>query len=147
MSDASPNSGLEQVRTHLGRASGWFRFLGIMGVIGCGVMVVVALIISFAGFLFPFGMFRAPAVGLLIGAVYLALAVVLLFPSLMVLKLASGSRSFQADGAVSTLESVSLTAWKVARYCGVLVIVCLSVELLVLIFGLVFAMAGPRTMY
>jgi hypothetical protein len=131
-SGVSPNA-----RLSIGQAAPWLKFMGIMGFIGCGLLAVSAVGVMFAigvagGRL---GEYSGIAAGtmILLGVVYLGLAVLYFFPALFTLRMGAGGSAFSSQGQSSGLDDLTLNLRKWAKFNGILIIVGLSVGALALI--------------
>jgi len=133
----------EKTKLALGDASPWIRFLAILGFIGVGVLVLAGLGLAI------FGGVLGAAVGMgflgpIIGLVYIALAVVLFFPTRTQLRLATQSRLYKTSGDPAALESFAVNVKSLAVFYGVLSIIVLALAalgLIVALFGVLAAKA------
>ena len=121
----------------LGQASPWIRFLSILGFIGVGLLAVAGLLLVVFGSSFGrvFGLaFFAP----LLGVVYVALAVVVFFPTHMLLRLASRGKKYAGAGDPTDLEAFAVQVRGLSRFYGIFAIVMIAVYAVALIVVVAF---------
>lgn len=146
---AGPTEGLgdisELTRQHLGKASPWLSFLGVMSYIGCGLTVVFGLVMMFSaifgGNIFgSAGQSRATASAL--GLVYLVFGIVLYFPARFVFRMGSNAKRYTQGADANALEGVALNLRKVSKFYGVVTVVVVGLIVLGLLTALIVAIAG-----
>jgi uncharacterized membrane protein len=128
----------EKTKVALGEASPWIRFLAILGFVGVGVLVLAGILMMIYGGMLgaAFGMgFLGPIVGL----IYVALAVVVFFPTRMMLRMAGKTKAYKASGAAADLEGFALNARALAVFYGIMTIIMLALVALMVIIS-VFTM-------
>lgn len=134
----------ELTRQHLGKASPWLGFLGIMAYIGCGLTAATGLIMMIVplagGKLFGStaqSQFSVAALGL----AYLALGVVLFFPARFVYAMGSNAKRYMQAADTGALEGLALNLRKVSKFYGVVIIVTLAVIIAGTIIAIIVAIA------
>ena len=130
----------EKTKVALGEASPWIRFLAILGFVGVGVLAVagVAMMIFGGAMGERLGMgFLGPIIGL----VYVALAVLVFFPTRMMLRLAAKSKQYKASADPADLEGFAINVRGLAKFYGIMTIVSLALVALMIIVGLFGLMA------
>ncbi len=130
----------EKTKEALGQASPWIRFLAILGFVGVGVLAIagVAMMIFGGAMGEAFGM---GFLGILLGAFYVALAVLVFFPTRTMLRMAAKTKSYQASGNPADLEGFAVNAKALAKFYGIMTIVSLALVVLMVILGL-FSLMG-----
>lgn len=134
----------ELARQHLGKASPWLGFIGVMAYIGCGVTLVtglVMIIIPLAGG----KLFNSPVQSQLsvlgIGLLYVALAVVLFFPARFLHAMGSNAKRYTQAADAAALEGITLNLRKVSKFYGVVIIVTLAALVVGIVVAIIVAVA------
>jgi hypothetical protein len=116
----------------LGQASPWLRFIAILGFIGVGVLAVAGVLLMIFGGAIG-AAFGHWFIGMLLGLFYLALAVVLFFPTMMMSRLATRSKKYGAAGDPAELEGFAIQSHRLARFYGIFAIVMLAAYLVAVV--------------
>lgn len=116
----------------------WVRFLSILGFVGVALMVAGSLFFMVAGGIMAQ---RGPLAGqgLVLGMVYLVMALVYFFPVLFLFRYASAIASIRGGDEVAGVERALHAQKSFWRFVGILALIVLV--LYVLIFGLLLVMA------
>lgn len=128
-----------KTRELLGQAAPWLRFLTILGYIGLGLIVVVAVVMLFVGNLFGSSFSVMPMLGPILALVYLALAVVFYFPLRILGRMTKSAKRYKVQGEAADLEAVAGAIKGLAKFYGISIIVILAIYLVALIGGIAFA--------
>jgi len=128
--EISKNSGVSITETmfqHLYEASPWLRFIGIVGYIISGVIVVVGILSAFgmaaASFLSDdLGMFPVWILAL----VYIPLGVLLFFPAHFTYNFGKKLRNYRFSGSIEDLELAFKNNKSLWKFNGILYIIYLS---------------------
>jgi hypothetical protein len=122
----------------------WVLFLSILGFIFGGLAIVggiiMAAVMGFAGSLggeLSQGMGAAMGIGL--GALYLLMGVVYLFPSLYLLRFASGIAAMLGRDPVGGMESALRAQKSFWKFAGIFMIVILCLYVLAILGVMLFA--------
>lgn len=123
-----------EITEPLRRTRPWMKFLAIMGFIGCGFVVLDTLFLFFGFILHPAD--TAPR-GLprgwmmLLALIYLVTAFFVYFmPSLLLIRSASALDGIESEGTLSSIAEASERQRRFWKYCGILLIVAISIVLL-----------------
>jgi hypothetical protein len=133
-------------RIFIGQAAPWLQFLGVMGFIGCGFLVLGGIIML----IIPTALSSMPGVssaftagmGLFIGAVYLGFAVVTFFPALFLFKMGTASTSYKLQGQAPVLQELASNLKKWAKFNGIVIIVAISLFVLAFIGAIIFGISA-----
>lgn len=135
----------ELTRQHLGKASPWLSFLGVMSFIGCGITVVFGLIMTFSA-IFGGNVFGSAGQSRLtvsaLGLLYLVLGIVLFFPARFVFRMGSNAKRYTQGADANALEGVALNLRKVSKFYGIVTVVVLGAIVVGIIIAIVVAIAG-----
>jgi hypothetical protein len=113
---------------HLKSVTPWLRFIAIVGMVLCGLLVLGGL-----------GMMAAMPYGGIIFVLYLIFAAILFFPQLFLLQYANSINSYIASNNNTILERAFEKQKSYWVYIGVLLIIYLAI---IVLFLLIFAFAG-----
>lgn len=151
MSDMNPAvlTATEKTKQALGQAAPWMFFLAVMGYIGCGLLVLIGIGLaliggSMGGYLDEMGRFGR-VVWPILGAVYVGLAVLAFFPTLMLHRIAGKSKAYGKAGGPNDLEGVAVNIRSLAKYWGICTIVLLAVYVVAAIGIIVAVVAMPHS--
>lgn len=136
-----------ETRRLIGLSAPWLKFLGVMGFIGCGFIVLIALGLMFMPGAIPMmpgmnsmGMLSGMFAG--IGVMYLGIAVLMFFPSRFAFAMGKAAGAYKFQGQPGDLETVALNLKKIVKLYGIVSIVCLAFLALGIIFGIIGAIAS-----
>jgi hypothetical protein len=126
---------------HMLTAATWARFIGITGMVLCGLIVLFGL---FAGSLFsmlPFMNRDLPAgistgIGVMMAFIYIGAAALYFFPCLFLLRYANAARAALATGSQERLTYSIQNLKKMFRFVGVLTIIVVSIYLFVFLIAM-----------
>lgn len=135
----------EKTKALVAKAGPWATFLGVMGFVGAGFMVLIALASVFASGLLSSGLSAAipflksfgGAAGGIIGLVYVILAVFIFFPSLFMVNIGSAAKKYRLRGESGDLERFVAGFKKWLKFYGITLIVTLSIYVLVIIIMII----------
>lgn len=122
----------------------WVLFLAILGFIFGGLAIagglIMGVVMGFAGSMggeLSQGMGAAMGIGL--GALYLLMGVVYLFPSLYLLRFASGIAAMLKNDPVGGMESALRAQKSFWKFAGIFMIVILCLYVLIILGMMLFA--------
>lgn len=128
---------------YLSEASPWLRFIGILGYIGCGIMVISGIVMAatanatgelFENFIdFPFW---------IIGFLYIPLALLLFFPSHYTFKFGQKIRNYQFSNSNDDLENAFKNNKSLWKFYGILMIVYLAILPVVIVVSVIIGVAA-----
>jgi hypothetical protein len=141
-SGASRDGLTETMIRHLKGASPWLRFLGVIGYIGAVFIALmgIALIIVEAGNIYALARIFGNHVDTVMGAVYMVMGVVAFFPAHFTYKFGIKIRDYLLGGGSGDLETAFRYNHALWKFSGVLVIVWLSLAVLAIVGGVIFAL-------
>jgi hypothetical protein len=138
---------------HLRDASPWLRFIGIIGFISCGFLVLGG-VFSFLSFSFVEGIWdEVPEVaeytgflevffGAFVGLYFIIFAVLTFFPSLFVYNFGARIRSYLQSGMDQDLETAFKNNKSLWKFVGVLTIISLAFIPALLVLGVIIGIAA-----
>ena len=115
----------------------WATFLGVLGFIGSGLMVLAGLIIFLAGS--SLGNSGLPAT---IGLLYIPFGALYVVPSLFLYRYGATIGRFMVRGDIDTLGEALVHQKSLWRFMGILTVVILVLYGLILVGGMVFGALG-----
>jgi len=131
---------LEESKLYVSSMGKWMKFFAILGCIGAGFLVIVAIIMATVGSYIPLDKdFGLGGIGMrMVGIIYLVIAAVYIFPIIYLFRASAAARL-----AVECNDNVQMTEflknnksfWK---FCGILTIVMFCFYI-VLIIGIIIA--------
>jgi hypothetical protein len=127
--------------SYLKDAAPWIRFIGILGYIGCGFMLVggigiLSAIPFFAGQI-PEGWGAGAVAGFCI--IYIVIAALMFFPSRFTYKFGSGIRNFLRSNSGRELELAFKNNRSLWKFLGIMAIVNLAIVPVMLVIGIISA--------
>jgi hypothetical protein len=148
----SQSSLTETMLTYLKGASPWLRFIGIVGFIGCGLMVFGGILFlaliptmgSVWGTIPELGSFSnvfGAAFGGSMGVYFFICAIIGFFPSRFMYTFGSKIRSYLRTGAAGDLEDAFKNNKSLWKFAGIVVIISLAFIPVMTIVGIVIAVA------
>jgi hypothetical protein len=137
-----------QMTEALRKTKPWVRMLSILGFIGSGLMIIIALFVMASGAIGgamgrSFGL--GAAGGIALGLVYGLMALLYIFPSLFLFRYASAIASMLSEDTVRGMENALEAQKSFWRFIGILTVVMLSlyaVVLVVVVIGAIIAAAS-----
>jgi hypothetical protein len=138
--DGAPLELTETAAAYLKDTGPWMSFLGIVGFVSCGIILISGLVMLALGANTPY----LPN-SLLMGFLYIVLAVICFFPARFMFLAGSKLRALKTDGDADLLEEAlrnNKAYWKLS---GIITIVGLGLAvlaLIVLIIALLFGGIG-----
>lgn len=137
----------ETAKGFLRETAKWAFFLSILGFIGLGFLVLVALFMFAAGGAIAsaaggaFGALGAMGGGI-IGTVYLILAILYFFPVLYLFKFASKTKRALAESSTEGLTEGLENLKSHYKFIGIFTLIILSLYVLILIFAVIAGVAS-----
>jgi hypothetical protein len=127
---------------HLKGASPWLRFIGVLGYIGAAFLILmgVAFIVVEAGNLYLLEAVFGNLVDTFVGVLYMAMGVVAFFPARFTYKFGIKIRDYLLGGGAGDLETAFRYNQALWKFSGVLTIVWLSLAILGIVGGVLFAL-------
>ncbi|MGE5106582.1 MAG: DUF5362 family protein [Sphingobacteriales bacterium] len=127
-------------QAYLMETAKWGKFLGIMGFIGCGLLVIVAIFMgsTFASLRSQFGGMGGMSGGV-ITIFYLLFAMLYFFPCFYLYNFSVKMQSALRNNDQMALQSAFANQKSCYKFVGILTIVVMSLYLLAIIFGVLFA--------
>ncbi|MDR1933562.1 MAG: hypothetical protein LBQ57_12165 [Spirochaetales bacterium] len=137
---------------YLRDASPWMRFLGIIGYISCGFMVLGGIFMAFLPAVF-LGLHEVSEAGIAVtagmgafgGAFYIIIAVAMFFPARWLYKTGVKIRGYVRTGADSDLEEAFRSNRAFWKFMGIMTIISLAGIPVLIIVG-VLAVVGTTFM-
>jgi len=128
---------------YLSEASPWLKFIGILGYIGCCIMVISGIVMAasstVAGALmgdivdFPFWV---------IGLLYIPFAVLMFFPSHYTFKFGQKIRNYQFSNSNDDLENALKNNKSLWKFYGILMIIYLAIFPVVIVIAVIAGVAS-----
>lgn len=137
----------QRTRDYVAKASPWATFLGVLGFVLTGFIVLVSLgIILFAGLLTDLFGDSIPILGSLgeagriggvfIGILYLLMSLLAFFPSLRLVNAGAASKRYRLRGDPADLERFMLEVRRLAKFFGIVAIVAIGFYAVIIIVAL-----------
>jgi hypothetical protein len=134
-------------RLFIGQAAPWLKFIGVMGFIGCGFMVLSGItMMAIPGALSGMKNLSSgltSGIGILVGVLYLALSVFMFFPARFTFKMGTAAGAYKMAGQAHALEELASNLKKWAKFNGIICIVGIGLGVVgfigAIIFGIVAA--------
>ena len=129
----------ENALGYLNATRPWVKFLAILGFIGIAFMVLFGLLMIFGFSLLP-TQSGAPAFGAVFGVFYFLFAILYFMPCLFLYRYSKAIAAIPGTGPGALEEALKnqKSFWK---FMGVLALILLSIELLVVVIGVLVAVA------
>ncbi|MBN2171946.1 MAG: hypothetical protein JW819_11575 [Candidatus Krumholzibacteriota bacterium] len=115
----------------------WVRFMSILGFIGCGFLVIAGIIMGAVGTFSEMGPF-----GGLISIVYIAMAVLYIFPALFLFRYADAIRDLARWRSTRALEGALDHQRRFWRFVGIFTIVVLGLYVVGLFIAMIVGIAS-----
>jgi hypothetical protein len=133
-------------RLFLGEAAPWLKFLGVMGFIGCGFMVLGGIVMmlvpaALSSVSNAYGKFGG-AMGIGFAFLFLGLAVILFFPARFMYKMGAAGSAYKMAAQANALEEVALNLRKWAKFYGIMIIIIIGIYILAIIGVIVAGIAA-----
>lgn len=137
-----------QMTEALRKTKPWVRMLSILGFIGSGLMLVIALLVMASGAIGgvmgrSFGL--GAAGGIMLGLLYGLMALLYIFPSLFLFRYASAIASMLSEDTVRGMEKALEAQKSFWRFIGILTVVILCLYAVALVFIAVAAMIAAAS--
>jgi hypothetical protein len=132
------------VSSYLGETARWAKFLAILGFIGCGFLLLVAI---FFGSYFSAAFGRLGGLGYmggLVSFIYIGMAALYFFPCLYLYNFASKMQVALRSNDQEQLSQSFRNLKSCYRFVGILVIIMLALWLLLIVLGLIGAAFGSH---
>lgn len=124
----------KEVKSFLSETARWAKFLSIVGFVGLGLFVIIAVVMM-AGMAVFASALGATEAGLL-GVIYILLAVVYFFPVLYLYRFSVSIKNSLEFGDESEWNNGFLNLKKTFKFMGVFTIVILSMYVLALLIAI-----------
>ena len=112
----------------------WVLFLAILGFIGCGLIVLVGLVVMLAGSLVnQYGRHGGFGIPPVIGLIYMAMGLLYFFPAYYLVKYSGGISRFLGSGQSADMEAALASQKSFWKFVGILTVIVLSLYLLALV--------------
>jgi hypothetical protein len=142
----------EKTKAFIAKAGPWATFLGVMGFIGAGSIVLMALVFTFAaglaGSLSDSFSFLKPLGGLIggaIGLIYALCAILVFFPSLFLVNVGKASKKYRLRGDASDLEKFAENVKKLFKFYGVSMISVFALYFVIILVVIVVAVVASAS--
>jgi hypothetical protein len=126
----------------LDRTRPWVRFIGVLMIIGCVFLILMAVIIMSVGGFFGAGQDLGPVTGMLLGFVYVLMAVLYFFPARYLLRYGAAIKEMQGGTNSRAMEEALGHQASFWRFIGILAVAILALYGLGLLLLLVVAAVG-----
>jgi len=134
-----------QAQSFLRETSKWVTFLSILGFIWVGLMVLLSVFFMVSGQAFGQLGGAAGFSGVGLGVFYLIFSAVYFFPILYLFKFASNLKQALASNRTDKLTDAFENLKSHYKFVGILVIIGISLFVLLMVFGVVAAIAGAAS--
>lgn len=119
---------------HINKSGKWMKIVAVFGFIGCGFMVLAALIILIAGD--TLNSFSGAAMGTgALGAFYLVGALLYLFPTMMLWQSGNAYRNYYRSPNENDISTAFMKQGNMFQFIGVLTIIFMSFVILMMVAG------------
>jgi hypothetical protein len=125
----------------LDRTRPWVRFIGVLIIIGCVLLVLMAVMVMIMGSFFG-TQDLGPAFGILIGGLYLLMAVLYFFPALYLLRYGAALKQMRGGTNIRAVEEALGHQASFWRYIGILAAVIMAIYGIALVLLVVGAVIG-----
>ena len=125
----------ERMKADLLSAAKWAKFLCIVGCVGVGIFVIIAISLFVFGSIASSGIFGTPYGGA-VGLLYLVLAAIYIYPLIKGFQFANSTKAACLSDDEHELARGFEGLSSLLKYCGILTIVCIAIYVLVIIFGI-----------
>lgn len=136
----------ETMKVDLLSAAKWARFLCIVGCIGIGIMLIVALCMMFFGAMASKMLDTMMPLGPAMGMLYIVMAALYIYPILKGFQFANGAKAACLTNDQYQLARSFAGLNSLLRFMGILTIVVLSIYVIILVFAMLFAAIGIAAM-
>jgi hypothetical protein len=126
----------EKMLRYLKEASPWLRFIGIVGMIGCGLMAVAGLITAIV-MAVSFGESDQSSVWVITLLVYIPVGILMFFPALYTYNFGAKIRKYLFSNLDEDLESAFKNNKSLWKFIGILSIINLSLIPLTIIIAII----------
>jgi hypothetical protein len=135
----SQGSLTEGMIAHLSAAAPWIRFIGVLGYVGCGFTILLGLGCIIAG---PsagifFGRYYSTMGLVSLGIIYIALGVLVFFPSMFAYNFGIRIRNYLRSSSEYELEQAFKNNRSLWKFMGILAIIELALLPVLIIAGLI----------
>ena len=136
----------ETMLVYLKGASPWLRFVGIMGFISTGIMVIwgiasIALLSIFSQLWYSSYDYFAPGAGMMIGSItgiaIIGSSALIFFPSLFIYRFGSKIKKYLESGNDIELEQAFKNNKSLWKFAGILIIVNIAIIPVMLIIAVI----------
>ena len=117
----------------------WALFVGIMALLGCGLMVVLALVMTVVGSSMPAE--ASPFPGVVLGLLYLVLAALYIYPAIRLLRFAAAIKRIGGVDSARAIEDALVQQLGFWRFVGIIMIVMIACYALIFVGVIIFGVA------
>lgn len=136
-----PHAVVESLR----RTRPWVLFIGVVVLIGCALMVLLALAMmllgGIAGVGDSFGI-GGPIGGLLLGGIYLVFAALYVIPGVHLLRYSSAIKRFGPEPTAESVAGALRHQYAFWRFVGIVTIAVIALYALLIVIGVIVGIAG-----
>lgn len=125
----------ERMKADLLSAAKWAKFLCIVGCVGVGLIVIIAISMFVFGSVAHNGV-CAPPLGEALVLLYLVLAAIYIYPLIKGFQFANSTKAACLSDDEHELARGFEGLSSLLKYCGILTIVCIAIYVVVIIFGI-----------
>ncbi len=131
-------------QSYLMETSKWGKFLAIMGFIGCGLLIIIGIFSAsvfsrFNSLSSEMGGSTSPFSPVVLSLVYVIMAVLYFFPCYYLFNFSSRMQTALRTNDQQALQSAFASQKACYKFVGILTIVVLSLYVIALIAGMIFA--------
>lgn len=123
---------------HLRGTKPWVRFLSIMMFILSGFMILLGLVMLFAGS----ALGQRSGVGPIVGIIYILMSILYIAPAFFLHQYASYIGDFMNGGGDSAMESALGSQKSFWRFLGILTIIVIAIYALIFVVAILVGMSG-----
>ncbi|MCL2210110.1 MAG: DUF5362 domain-containing protein [Treponema sp.] len=146
-SQSSDNSITPLMLKYLNETSPWLRFVGILGYILCGFLVILGIIIAasstVAASLLGNDLENFPI--WIIGFLYIPLALLLFFPSHYTFKFGQKIKNYQFSSSNDDLENAFKNNKSLWKFYGILMIIYLAIFPVIIVVSIIIGVASATS--
>jgi len=126
-------------------AAPWIQFIAIVGFVFCGIMVLLAFGMIFSSIQTPthqqgWNFRELQQIGLIVGVIYLFVAVLMFFPNLFLLNYAKGIKTFLNSNEISDLNYGFKMQKNFWLFVGIMTIIYFGIIVLTFILAIFAAL-------
>jgi hypothetical protein len=143
LSGGGPGSIVPGIIEALRKTRPWVLFVAIMILIGCGLMVVIALVMMAVGRFMPAE--TTPITGVALGLIYLVMAALYLYPGIRLLQYAAAIKRIGDTDSAHAIEVALTHQLAFWRFIGIVTLALLGIYVLIFVGVIVVGIATTAT--